>query len=59
MPNCFENISHPQAYFSYDAHKSGGVTVSHLRFGPDPISAPYLVHQAHYLGVHQAHYLGK
>ncbi|GAB4824108.1 hypothetical protein N2152v2_011154 [Parachlorella kessleri] len=50
---------HAQAYFSYDAHKSGGVTVSHLRFGPDPISAPYLVHRAHYLGVHQAHYLAK
>ena len=34
---------HAQAYFNYDAHKSGGVTVSHLRFGPDPIVAPYLV----------------
>lgn len=32
-----------QAYFSYDAHKSGGVTVSHLRFGPQPITSSYLV----------------
>lgn len=48
-----------QAYFSYDAHKSGGVTVSHLRFGPQPISAPYLVDAAHYIGVHQAPYLSK
>lgn len=48
-----------QAYFSYDAHKSGGVTVSHLRFGPEPIHAPYLVGAAHYLGVHQETYFAK
>ncbi len=48
-----------QAYFSYDAHKSGGVTVSHLRFGPEPIEAPYLVGQAHYIGVHQMVYFSK
>ncbi len=34
-----------QAYFSYDAHKSGGVTVSHLRFGPQPITSPYLIQE--------------
>ena len=49
----------PQAYFSYDAHKSGGVTVSHLRFGPKPIRAPFLVDMAHYIGVHQEVYFSK
>ncbi len=48
-----------QAYFSYDAHKSGGVTVSHLRFGPHPIAAPYLVSQADYLAVNHQSYLAK
>ncbi|HBN84159.1 MAG TPA: hypothetical protein DDZ89_09970, partial [Clostridiales bacterium] len=32
-----------QAYFSYDSKKSGGSTVSHLRFGPKPLKSPYLV----------------
>lgn len=49
----------PQAYFSYDAHKSGGVTVSHLRFGPKQIRAPWLVDMAHYVGVHQQQYWSK
>lgn len=44
---------------SYDAHKSGGVTVSHLRFGPKPIRAPWLVDMAHYVGVHQQQYWAK
>lgn len=48
-----------QAYFSYDAHKSGGVTVSHLRFGPKHIEAPWLVDMAHYIGVHQQAYWSK
>jgi hypothetical protein len=48
-----------QAYFAYDAHKSGGVTVSHLRFGPQPIRAPWLVDMAHYVGVHQQQYWSK
>ncbi|KAF6254486.1 pyruvate-ferredoxin oxidoreductase [Scenedesmus sp. NREL 46B-D3] len=48
-----------QAYFSYDAHKSGGVTVSHLRFGPKPITSSYLVAQADYLGIHMQSYLAK
>lgn len=48
-----------QAYFSYDAHKSGGVTVSHLRFGPSPISAPFMVEKADYLAVHHSSYLTK
>ncbi|HET9020941.1 MAG TPA: pyruvate:ferredoxin (flavodoxin) oxidoreductase [Ornithinibacter sp.] len=41
-----------QAYFVYDSKKSGGLTVSHLRFGPHPIRAPYLVSQAGFVGCH-------
>ena len=42
-----------QGYFVYDSKKSGSTTVSHLRFGPDPIDAPYLVEQADFVAVHQ------
>ncbi len=42
-----------QGYFVYDSHKSGAQTVSHLRFGPQPIQAPYLIQQASFVGVHQ------
>jgi pyruvate-ferredoxin/flavodoxin oxidoreductase len=45
---------HAQGYFVYDSKKSGSQTVSHLRFGPDPIHAPYLVHNASFVGCHQA-----
>ena len=41
-----------QAYFVYDSKKSGGTTISHLRFGPHPIAAPYLVTAAEFVGVH-------
>lgn len=41
-----------QGYFVYDSKKSGSRTVSHLRFGPHPIEAPYLVERAHFVGVH-------
>ncbi|ACB84672.1 pyruvate:ferredoxin (flavodoxin) oxidoreductase [Natranaerobius thermophilus] len=41
-----------QAYFSYDSKKSGGTTVSHLRFGKQPIRAPYLVYNADYVACH-------
>ncbi len=44
---------HAQAYFVYDSKKSGGVTVSHLRFGPHEIRAPYLVPRARFVGCHQ------
>jgi pyruvate-ferredoxin/flavodoxin oxidoreductase len=44
---------HAQGYFVYDSKKSGSQTVSHLRFGPRPISAPYLVSQASFVGCHQ------
>src|SRR6478752_7105002 len=42
-----------QAYFVYDSKKSGGYTISHLRFGPNPIRAPYLVSRADFVGCHQ------
>jgi pyruvate-ferredoxin/flavodoxin oxidoreductase len=41
-----------QGYFVYDSKKSGSQTVSHLRFGPQPIHAPYLVRQAGFVGAH-------
>lgn len=48
---------HAQAYFEYDAKKSGGVTISHLRFGPRPIRAPYNVRSADYLAIHKESYV--
>jgi pyruvate-ferredoxin/flavodoxin oxidoreductase len=44
---------HAQGYFVYDSKKSGSQTVSHLRFGPAPIRAPYLIGQASFVGCHQ------
>ncbi|KUL23448.1 pyruvate:ferredoxin (flavodoxin) oxidoreductase [Actinoplanes awajinensis] len=46
--------THAQGYFVYDSKKSGGLTVSHLRFGPAPIHAPYLITQAGFVGCHHA-----
>mmetsp|Transcript_117427 Transcript_117427/g.377184 ORF Transcript_117427/g.377184 Transcript_117427/m.377184 type:complete len:1875 (+) Transcript_117427:88-5712(+) len=48
-----------QAYFEYDAKKSGGVTISHLRFGPKPICAPYNVRTADYIAIHKESYVHK
>lgn len=48
-----------QAYFYYDAKKSGGVTQSHLRFSDEPIHATYLVQSADFVAVHNAAYLEK
>ena len=42
-----------QGYFVYDLHKSGAQTISHLRFGPEPIHAPYLIAQAGFVACHQ------
>jgi pyruvate-ferredoxin/flavodoxin oxidoreductase len=42
-----------QGYFVYDSHKSGAQTVSHLRFGPRPIQAPYLIQRASFVACHQ------
>jgi pyruvate-ferredoxin/flavodoxin oxidoreductase len=50
---------HAQAYFVYDSKKSGSETVSHLRFGPAPIKAPYLIGQASFVGCHQARMIGR
>ena len=47
-----ESGMHAQGYFVYDSKKSGSQTVSHLRFGPEPIRAPYLVAQASFVGCH-------
>lgn len=44
-----------QGYFVYDSKKSGAVTISHLRFGPEPIYAPYLIRQAEFVACHQFH----
>lgn len=46
-----------QAYFAYDSKKSGGVTVSHLRFGTQPIKSTYLVDTADYIACHQSPYV--
>ena len=46
-----------QGYFSYDSKKSGGVTVSHLRFGHTPIMAPYLIDRADFVAVHNQSYV--
>ncbi len=45
--------TYAQGYYVYDSKKSGSRTVSHLRFGPNPIEAPYLVSQAGFIGCHQ------
>ena len=46
-----------QAYFAYDSKKSGGFTVSHLRFGKSPIQSSYLITQADYIACHKAAYV--
>ncbi|MCS7008419.1 MAG: pyruvate:ferredoxin (flavodoxin) oxidoreductase, partial [Chthoniobacterales bacterium] len=50
---------HAQAYFVYDSKKSGGITISHLRFGQNPIRAPYLISQADFVACHQWHLLSQ
>ncbi len=48
-----------QAYFDYDSKKSGGVTMSHLRFGHTPIKSTYLIHQANFVACHNPAYVRK
>ena len=48
-----------QAYFGFDAHKSGGLTVTHLRFGPDKITSEYNIENADYVGCHATGYVTK
>ncbi|MBN2550320.1 MAG: pyruvate:ferredoxin (flavodoxin) oxidoreductase [Anaerolineales bacterium] len=52
-----ETENHTQGYFVYDSRKSGSVTVSHLRFGPKPIRAPYLISKANFVACHQFSFL--
>ena len=46
-----------QGYFAYDSKKSGGITVSHLRFGNEPIQSTYLVNAADYVACHKSSYV--
>lgn len=48
-----------QAYFDYDSKKSGGVTISHLRFGKDPIRSTYLISKANFVACHTPAYIFK
>jgi len=48
-----------QGYFVYDSHKAGAQTASHLRFGPEPIHAPYQIAKAGFIGIHQFAALGR
>jgi pyruvate-ferredoxin/flavodoxin oxidoreductase len=48
-----------QGYFVYDSKKSGAITVSHLRFGPKPIEASYLIRQADFVACHQFEFVEK
>ncbi len=48
-----------QAYFQYDSKKTGGVTVSHLRFGDNPIKSPYYINKADFVACHNPSYITK
>ncbi len=48
-----------QGYFSYDSKKSGGITISYLRFGKNPIRAPYLISRPDFVALHNQAYLGR
>jgi len=48
-----------QAYFAYDSKKSGGITISHLRFGDNPIKSSYLIDQADFIACHNPAYVLK
>ncbi len=50
---------HCQGYFVYDSKKSGSRTVSHLRFGPEPIHAPYLIQSANFIACHKFDQINK
>ncbi len=51
--------NYAQGYFVYDSKKSGAITISHLRFGPKPIRAPYLIKRASFVACHQYDFLDK
>lgn len=52
-----ETPNYAQGYFVYDSKKSGAMTVSHLRFGAEPIKSTYLIQQANFIAVHQFNFL--
>jgi len=52
-----ETEFYAQGYFVYDSKKSGSVTTSHLRFGPDPILSTYLISKANFVACHQFQFL--
>jgi pyruvate-ferredoxin/flavodoxin oxidoreductase len=52
-----ETENYAQGYFVYDSKKSGQITISHLRFGPRPIRAPYLIDEANFVACHQFNFL--
>ena len=54
-----ETELYAQGYFSYDSKKSGGVTVSHLRFGQKPITSPYLISHPNFVACHNPAYIGR
>jgi pyruvate-ferredoxin/flavodoxin oxidoreductase len=54
-----ETDNYAQGYFVYDSKKSGAVTVSHLRFGPEYIRSTYLIDKANFIGCHQWNFLEK
>jgi pyruvate-ferredoxin/flavodoxin oxidoreductase len=54
-----ETENYAQGYFVYDSKKSGSVTVSHLRFGPDPIRSTYLINSANFVACHQWEFVDK
>ena len=51
--------NYAQGYFVYDSKKAGAVTVSHLRFGPDPIRSTYLINKANFVACHQFQFLDR
>jgi len=56
-----ETPNYAQGYFEYDSKKSGSVTVSHLRFGPEPIRAPYFIsdNEANFVACHQVSFVDR
>ncbi len=54
-----ETPHHAQGYFVYDSKKAGSMTISHLRFGPRPIRAPYLIPRAQFVACHHTPFLEK
>ena len=55
----YDTDKYVQAYFQYDSKKTGGVTISHLRFGDSPIRSPYYVNKADFVACHNPSYITK